>query len=132
VGHTEAHHAATAKDVVNACHMAQRSINNAMRGQPDLTLSPAIQARKSELIVEAHRTLKYIQTIAGNVEDPYTDPNILSLVVTKGILDAPHLKNNPYARGDIITRIDDRGACVAIHPETGKALSESSRLSELS
>ena len=82
--------------------------------------------------MEAHRTLKYIQTIAGNVEDPYTDPNILSLVVTKGILDAPHLKNNPYARGDIITRIDDRGACVAIHPETGKALSESSRLSELS
>ena len=132
VGHTEAHHAATAKDVVNACHMAQRSINNAMHGQPDLTLSPAIQARKSELIVEAHRTLKYIQTIAGNVEDPYTDPNILSLVVTKGILDAPHLKNNPYARGDIITRIDDRGACVAIHPETGKALSESARLSQLS
>ena len=132
VGHTEAHHAATAKDVVNACHMAQRSINNAMRGQPDLTLSPAIQARKSELIVEAHRTLKYIQTIAGNVKDPYIDPNILSLVVTKGILDAPHLKNNPFARGNIITRIDDRGACVAINPETGKELSESARLSQLS
>ena len=132
VGHTEAHHAATSMDVIEACRMAQRSITNALHGQPDLTISSEIQARKSELVSDAQYTLEYVRTVAGDVKDPFVDPQTLALVVTRGILDAPHLKNNPFARGDIFTRIDDRGACVAINPETGKALSESARLSQLS
>jgi hypothetical protein len=132
VGHTEAHHAATPTDVIEACHMAQRSITNALRGQPDFTISPEIQARKSELVSDAQYTLEYIRTVGGDVKDPFVDPQTLELVVTRGILDAPHLKNNPFARGEIISGIDDRGACVAINPETGKTLSESARLSILS
>src|SRR4030042_346791 len=37
VGHTEAHHAATAADVIEACNLARRAIENAIQGQPDAT-----------------------------------------------------------------------------------------------
>ncbi|MBO9371617.1 MAG: cobalamin-dependent protein, partial [Chloroflexi bacterium] len=100
VGHTEAHHAATADDVIEACKLARRAIENALRGQPDMTADPAVQARKEELIREAQVTLEAIRALAGpDVSDPLTDPATLARAVTTGILDAPHLRNNPYARG---------------------------------
>ena len=37
VGHTEAHHAATAEDVIAACKVARRAIENALAGAPDMT-----------------------------------------------------------------------------------------------
>ncbi len=37
VGHTEAHHAATAEDVIAACKVARRAIENAVAGAPDMT-----------------------------------------------------------------------------------------------
>ncbi len=114
VGHTEAHHAATAEDVIAACTMARRAIDNALRGQPDMTADPAVQARKEELVREAEAMLAQIRALAGDgVADPLTDPPTLARAVTSGILDAPHLKNNPFARGAVVTRIDQRGACVA-------------------
>jgi hypothetical protein len=60
--------------------------------------------------------------------DPLTDPVTLERAVTRGILDAPHLKNNPFARGEIIARIDQRGACVVVNSETGRVLMEEARL----
>ena len=53
VGHTEAHHAATADDVIEACKLARRAIENALHGQPDMTADPVVQQRKRELISEA-------------------------------------------------------------------------------
>jgi len=47
------------------------------------------------------------------------------------MLDAPHLCNNPFARGQIVTRVDERGACVAVDPATGQAWSEERRLAAL-
>jgi methylmalonyl-CoA mutase cobalamin-binding subunit len=132
VGHTEAHHAATADDVIEACKLAQRAIENARRGQPDMTADPAVQERKEELIREARVTLEAIRALAGpDVPDPLTDPATLARAVTTGILDAPHLRNNPYARGRIVTRIDERGACVAVDPDTGHPLTEEERLARL-
>ncbi len=132
VSHTEAHHAATADDVIEACRLAQRAIDNALRGQPDMTADPAIQARKEELIREAQVTLATIRALAGpEVADPLTDPATLARAVTVGILDAPHLRNNPFARGQVVTRIDARGACVAVDPITGRALSEEERVASL-
>ena len=115
VGHTEAHHAATAEDVIAACKVARRAIENAVAGAPDMTVDPRVQARKQELIAEAQVTLDAIRALAGpEVADPLTDPATLARAVTSGILDAPHLRNNPYGRGRVITRIDERGACVAV------------------
>jgi len=63
------------------------------------------------------------------VADPLVDPATLARAVTSGVLDAPHLCSNSFARGQIVTRIDSRGACVAVDPVTGEALSEKERIS---
>ena len=127
VGHTEADHAATAEDILEACRMARRSISNALQGQPDLTADPRIQARKAELIAEARITLQAIRSLVEDpATDPFTDADNLARSVTEGILDAPQLKNNPFGRGAIRTRII-AGACQAVDP-SGNALDESQRL----
>jgi methylmalonyl-CoA mutase cobalamin-binding subunit len=130
VGHTEADHAATAEDVIAASKMARKAIDNALRGQPDMTRDPAIQARVEELVSEAQVTLGAIRNLAdGSVADPLVDPETLTRAVTTGILDAPHLKNNPFAKGVIRTRIH-QGACVAVDA-TGKPISEAERIAQL-
>lgn len=132
VGHTEAHHAATAEEVIEACKLARRAIENALRGQPDMAADPAVQQRKEELVRETQVTLEAIRALAGpDVPDPLTDPATLARAVTSGVLDAPHLRNNPFARGQVVTRIDDRGACVAVDPATGRVLSEEERMAGL-
>jgi hypothetical protein len=132
VAHTEAHHAATADDVIEACTLARRSIENALRGQPDMTADPVVQQRKQELIFQARVTLDAIRRLArADVAEPLTDPATLARAVTTGILDAPHLRNNPFARGEVQTRIDARGACVAMDSATGKALPEQKRMDQI-
>jgi hypothetical protein len=111
VGHTEAHHAAAADDVIEACKMARRAIENALAGQPDMTADPRVQARKAQLAAEATAMLDRIRELApAHVPDPLTDPATLARSVTTGILDAPQLKNNPFGRGQVKTCIVD-GAC---------------------
>jgi hypothetical protein len=132
VSHSEAHHAATADDVVEACHLARRAIGNALRGAPDMTLDARVQARKHGLLAEAEATLAAIRDLApAQVRDPLVDPLTLASAVTSGILDAPHLRGNAYAHGRIVTTIDRRGACVAVDPETRQPLAESERLARL-
>jgi hypothetical protein len=132
VAHTEAHHAATPDDVIEACQLARQAIENALHGQPDLTADPAVQARREELIQEASIMLQAIYRLAtSNVSDPLTNPEVLTKVVTTGLLDAPHLGNNRFARGQVVTHIDERGACVAVDPTTKQRLSEQERISNL-
>jgi hypothetical protein len=130
VGHTEAHHAATADDVIEACGLARRAIENALHGQPDMTADPAVQRRKQQLVQEAHVTLEAICALAEpGVADPLTDPATLARAVKVGILDAPHLRNNPFALGQVQTRCID-GACVAIDG-AGRPIAETERLAAL-
>jgi hypothetical protein len=127
VGHSEADHAATGEDIIEAARMARRSIENAM-GQPDFTVDPEVMARVDELVEQAQVTLEAIKAIASaSVSDPWTDPATLAKSVSLGIMDAPQLGNNEYARGEIITRTDDRGACVVVD-DAGKTISERERL----
>jgi methylmalonyl-CoA mutase cobalamin-binding subunit len=127
VGHTEADHAATAEDVIEACEMAQRTIENSVNGAPDMTCDPVIQRRVEDLISEATVTLQAIHnTAADTVQDPFTDAETLCQVIEKGILDAPQLQNNPYGRGQIISRIVN-GACTAVD-QSGHVLRETDRL----
>jgi hypothetical protein len=132
VGHTEADHAATAEDVIEACGMASRAVENAIRGIPDMTTDPKVQARAEELVTEAQFTLEAIRLLADtDSDDPLCDPAALTRAVEQGILDAPHLQNNPFARGEIVARIDSRGACVSVNPKTGTAWTERERISAL-
>ncbi len=131
VGATEAHHATTAQELIESVKIARRAIENALRGAPDMTADPIVQRRKRELISEARITLEAIKQLAGpDVPDPWVDPATLARAVTVGILDAPHLKGSPIAKGQIVTRIVD-GMCVAIDPQTGQLLSEAERIARL-
>jgi len=130
VGHTEAHHAATAEDVIEACGLARRSIENSLRGAPDMTSDPRVLERKQELISQAAETLDAIRRLADrSVPDPFIDPATLTRAVRTGILDAPHLRNNPFARGRLLTRVI-KGQCVAVGPD-GNPLEEKERLAQL-
>jgi hypothetical protein len=127
VSHTEAHHAAEAEDVIEACSLARRAIENALNGAPDMTADPKIKARIDELVLDAKITLHAIRSIDdAKAQDPLVDPDNLAKAVTQGILDAPQLRNNPYGRGEMITRII-QGSCVAVKPD-GRPLSEVRRL----
>ena len=93
---------------------------------------PRVQQRKDELLAEAKVTLDRIRAVgSAAARDPLLDPGALALAVTRGILDAPHLRNNRYALGRIATAIDERGACVAVDPKTRQHLSETQRLARL-
>jgi len=130
VGHTEAHHAATAEDILSACRMARKAIENSLGGAPDMTTDPAIQAQVRHLVSEAEITLQAIRHLGANSSaDPWADPVVLAKSVAVGILDAPQLRNNPFALGQLKTRIIN-GSCVATNPE-GLPLGEATRLADL-
>ena len=129
VGHTEAHHAATADDIIEASKIVRRAINNAL-GAPNMTQAAEVQARKNELVAEANILLAGIRNIATpGVDDPWADPATLAKSVRLGLMDAPQLQNNRFGRGAIRTRII-RGACVTVD-EMGKPISEQKRLSKI-
>jgi hypothetical protein len=130
VGHTEADHAASADDIIEASKIVRRAITNAL-GAPNMTQASEVQARVAELVAEARVTLEAVRSIAGRgVDDPWADAATLAKAVTRGVLDAPQLKNNPFGRGRIQTKIIN-GACVSVN-ETGRVLNERERLSKLS
>jgi methylmalonyl-CoA mutase cobalamin-binding subunit len=130
VGHTEADHAATADDIIEASRLARRAIDNALHGQPDMTADPKVQARCAQLAAQAQVTLRGICSLADpGVSDPLTDAPTLARAVTSGILDAPQLKNNRFGRGQVRTRTVD-GACLAVDSK-GSPLSEEQRLGAL-
>jgi len=125
VGHTEAHHAATAEDIIEASKIVRRAITNAL-GAPDLTQAAEVQERKSILVSEANNVLEQIRSLAAlEVGDPWVDPATLARAVTTGLLDAPQLRNNKFGRGAVHTRIIN-GASMAVD-ESGVPLSEHER-----
>lgn len=129
VGQTEADHAATAEDVIEASKIVRRVITNAL-GAPDMTKDPLVQARKAELISEVRVTLEAIRALAAlGVEDPWAEAATLARAVTAGVLDAPQLGHNRFGCGVIRTRIV-HGACLAVD-YAGRPQTERSRLSNL-
>ena len=128
VGHTEADHAATADDVIEASKIVRRAIENAVRGAPDMTADKSITERRKELVKEANLLLDAISALAGpEADDPLTDAKTLTRAVTSGLMDAPQLRNNKFGRGDVRTSIVN-GASVAVDTE-GRMVTEEKRLS---
>jgi methylmalonyl-CoA mutase cobalamin-binding subunit len=132
VGYTEADHAATSEEVIEASKLARRAIDNALGGIPDMRSDPSIMERSDQLIREAEITISAIRNLAqGQTLDPLIDPATLAKAVKSGILDAPQLQNNPFAPGKVHTQIDQEGACIAIDHDTRKVLSEEERIRRL-
>jgi len=129
VGHTEAHHAATADDVIEASKIVRRAIENAM-GAPDLTADKAITKRRKELVKEAKLLLDAISALAGPESgDPLTDAATLTQAVTSGLMDAPQLRNNKFGRGGVRTSIVN-GASMTVNSK-GKIVKEVKRLQSI-
>jgi len=128
VGHSEYHHAATAEDVIEGCHVVRGAIELALQGLPDMARDEAVQARKAELVREARQLLEAIASLAPpGVADPFTHAPTLAAAVRTGLLDAPHLMGNPAARGEVEVRFDD-GACRACDRQAGRTLGEAERI----
>lgn len=131
VGHSEAHHAAAAEDVIAACKVVDGAIRQVLPGVPDMTRDPRVQERREALVAEARVLLGAIRAVAPpGTPDPYCDPETLARAVECGLLDAPHLRGNPAGRGRVVTRMIG-GACLAVDPETGRPLSEAERVARV-
>jgi hypothetical protein len=127
VGHTEAHHATTAAELIQACRIADGVISQCLLGLPDMTADARVQRRKAELLADAALLLDAIAKLARNGRDPYTDPETLAGAVEIGLLDAPHLRGNAAACGQVVTGMIG-GACLAVDPKTGQPIPESERI----
>jgi hypothetical protein len=127
VGHTEAHHATTAAELIEACRIADGVISQCLLGLPDMTGDAGVRRRKTELLADAAVLLDAIARLAPDDRDPYTDPDTLARAVEIGLLDAPHLRGNSAGRGTIVTHMIG-GACLAIDPASGKPIPELERV----
>jgi hypothetical protein len=127
VGHTEAHHATTAAELIEACRIADGVISQCLLGLPDMTADSRVQKRKMELLGDAAILLDAIRQLGQGNGDPYTDPDTLARAVEIGLLDAPHMRGNAAACGQIVTRMIG-GACLAVERSTGEPLPERERV----
>ncbi len=130
VGHTEAHHATTAAELIEACHITDGVISQCLLGLPDMTGDTRVQDRKDQLIAEAGILLSAIAALAPEDTDPFADAATLARAVEIGLLDAPHLRGNAAACGTIVTRMIG-GACVAVDPASGDPIPEAERVTGL-
>ena len=130
VGFCEAHHAAEADDVIESCKIVRGIIKNDFLGHIDLTKDANVQSRKRELIKEAEIILNGIKSLGRGVEDPLSDPDTLVRAVKAGILDAPHLKGNPVAKGKLKTRMV-KSALFAYDEENVRIIPEKERIENI-
>ncbi len=127
VGPTEAHHATTAAELIQACRITDGVISQCVLGLPDMTNDSRVQHRRAQLLGEASILLGAIARLAPAGRDPFTDPDTLAEAVAVGLLDAPHLRGNSAGCGKIMTRIVG-GACVAVKPGTSTPIPEAERV----
>lgn len=130
VGYCEAHHAATAEDIIESSRIVRGVIRNNFLGVVDITRDKEVQRRKKELIEEAMFTLDAIKELNPTAKDPLTDAGTIARAIEMGILDAPHLKGNPAACGKLVTRLVD-GALYAYDPEEKRILNEKERIEKI-
>lgn len=131
VGFSEGDHAVKPEELIESCKIVHGVLKNCINNFPNLTIDSNVQKRKSELIRESKYLLEAIKKLRTNrKEDPWTSPRVLSKAIKIGLLDAPHLKGNKYAKGLVETKVID-GACYTIDPKTGKILSEAERIKNL-
>jgi len=104
VGFCEGDHAATAEEVIESCKIVKGVLKNCWQGFPDLTADKEVINRKNHLIQEAKKTLRLINNIFSDYsQDPLSNPKCLTGMVKAGIMDAPFLKGNPVALGQVKT-----------------------------
>jgi hypothetical protein len=107
VSYSEADHAAKPNDIIESCKIVSQIINKSLSSNLNF-INKSIIKRKEQLISQAQEILSLIPNLAKDseeAEDPYINPNVLNRIVKYGIFDAPHLKNNKFAKGELKTKI---------------------------
>jgi hypothetical protein len=131
VGFCEADHAATADDIIESCKISRRVIHDCLLGVMNPLDDKDVLTRKNELVKEAKVLIAAIRSLGDeSSKDPLIDPITYVHAVKMGVLDAPHLRNNPIAKGALKTKMID-GACLAIDPSSGVPIDEATRLEQL-
>jgi hypothetical protein len=128
VGFSEADHAATADDVIEACRIVHGVMRNAFLGMPNVLADPYIRQTYESLLAEATLLLGTIERFGEALgrPDPLTDPVTIAQAIRAGIIDAPHLSGQPCARGAVRTA-PVGGRCRSVDRE-GRPISERDRL----
>ena len=130
VGFSEADHAATAEEVIESTKIVRGVIRSTLDGMPDMCKDGEVRERKNELLSEAKYLLDTIKELYQDSKTPWSDPKVLEDIIKRGIIDAPHLVNNPSAKGTLETRIID-GKCLAYSKVTNKVITEKERIREI-
>jgi methylmalonyl-CoA mutase cobalamin-binding subunit len=132
VSHSEASHAAKPDDIIESCNIVNQVIDRTYASNINL-IDNKVEKRKEELIQQAKWIVDLVPELAknpGEKQHPWTHYKVLNRLVKYGIFDAPHLKNNQFARGDIKTKIID-GACYSWDPNIHKKLDERERIEDI-
>lgn len=129
VGFSEGDHAASAEEIIESCKIVHGVVKNSLVDWPETVKDKKVQARKKEIRQEATLILSVIEELGTKLKkkNPLTNPEVLSLAVKTGILDAPHLKGGKCAKGFVETAVID-GKCCVIDPKTRRIISEEARL----
>ncbi len=132
VTHSEANHAATPEDIIESCNIVNQVIDRTYASHINF-IDEKIEKRKEELIQQAKWIVNLIPRLAKDPSEqvnPWTNYRVLNRLVKYGIFDAPHLKNNQFARGEIKTNIID-GACYSWDHNLQKKLDEIERIKDI-
>ena len=129
VSYSEASHAARPEDIIESSNIVDQVINQVYSSNLKIN-DKRIEERKEELIKQAKWIVSLIPRLAKTSVEltrPWTNYKILTRLVKYGIFDAPHLKNNKFALGQIKTKIVD-GACYSWDESTQKVMDEIERI----
>ncbi|MFO7797747.1 MAG: methionine synthase, partial [Promethearchaeia archaeon] len=131
VSFSEASHAALPEDIIESCDIVDQVVQRMYSSNISFK-NEHIEKRKQSLIQQAKWIVNLIPKLTkhpSEKRDPWINPNILYRLVKLGIFDAPHLKNNPFGKGEIKTRIIN-GACDSIGI-TNKPINEIERIKQI-
>jgi hypothetical protein len=130
VGFSEATRVVDPETLIASCHIARGAVRLALQGAPDPAYDPAVRARKELLVREATILLEGILKLGPQSPDPWSDPDVLTEAIRRGLLDAPHFRGNQHLCGKIVTACV-RGGWEAIDPASRRRIPEGARLRSL-
>lgn len=132
VSFSEANHAALPEDIIESCNIVDQVINRVYSSKINI-IDDRIKKRKEELIKQAEYIVNIIPRLVRSEKErdnAWINYKVLTRVVKYGIFDAPHLINNPFALGQIKTKIID-GACYSWDDKINSKLDEIERIKRI-
>ncbi|MFW9951559.1 MAG: methionine synthase, partial [Candidatus Thorarchaeota archaeon] len=132
VSYSEASHAAGPEEIIESCNIVDQVINLSLSSKLNFS-NDVIRKRKVELIKEAKWIIDLIPRLTKSSDEeknPWVNHEALTRLVKYGIFDAPHLKNNKFASGQVKTKIVN-GACYSWDSENQRIMNEQDRISKI-